>query len=67
MEIQSRFIGCNLFFLPIVFFFFPEVGSPIFLLGGHTDKMQTKGLTLEEVNRAFGDKVEMEMSVRNKP
>ncbi|KIM93335.1 hypothetical protein OIDMADRAFT_35829 [Oidiodendron maius Zn] len=39
------FIGCNLFFLPIVFFFFPE----------------TKGLTLEEVNRAFGDKVEMEM------
>jgi MFS family permease len=40
------FIGCNLFFLPIVFFFFPE----------------TKGLTLEEVNRAFGDKVEMEMS-----
>jgi hypothetical protein len=56
------FIGCNLFFLPIVFFFFPEVRSPIFLLGGHTDKMQTKGLTLEEVNRAFGDKVEMEMS-----
>lgn len=38
------FIACNLFFLPIVWFFFPE----------------TKGLSLEEVNRAFGEKVEVE-------
>jgi hypothetical protein len=44
------------------FLLFPRGRLTHFLLGGHTDKMQTKGLTLEEVNRAFGDKVEMEMS-----
>ncbi|KAF2802682.1 general substrate transporter [Mytilinidion resinicola] len=38
------FIACNLFFLPIVYFFFPE----------------TKGLSLEEVNGAFGERVEVE-------
>jgi len=40
------FIACNLAFFPIIWVFFPE----------------TMGLTLEEVNRAFGDKVELEMS-----
>lgn len=39
------FVACNLAFFPIIWIFFPE----------------TKGLTLEEVNRAFGDKVEVEM------
>ncbi|KAL1858202.1 hypothetical protein VTK73DRAFT_7913 [Phialemonium thermophilum] len=39
------FIACNCFFFPVVYFFFPE----------------TKGMTLEEVNRAFGEKVEVEL------
>ncbi|KAK7203047.1 general substrate transporter [Myxozyma melibiosi] len=39
------FIGCNVFFFPIVFFYFPE----------------TKGLTLEEINTRFGEKVEVEI------
>ncbi|EXJ82874.1 hypothetical protein A1O3_06690 [Capronia epimyces CBS 606.96] len=39
------FIACNVFFFPIIFFFFPE----------------TKGLTLEEINHAFGEKVEFEL------
>ncbi|KAH0847075.1 putative MFS sugar transporter [Fonsecaea pedrosoi] len=40
------FIGCNLVFFPIVFFYFPE----------------TKGLTLEEVNSVFGEKVQVQLS-----
>ncbi|EXJ84062.1 hypothetical protein A1O3_04729 [Capronia epimyces CBS 606.96] len=40
------FIGCNAVFFPIVFFFFPE----------------TKGLTLEEVDRAFGVKVQIQLA-----
>ncbi|KIV81151.1 hypothetical protein PV11_08590 [Exophiala sideris] len=40
------FIGCNLFFLPIVYFFFPE----------------TRKLTWEEVSRVFGETVKVEMA-----
>ncbi len=33
-----------------------------FTLYSHANTTQTKGLSLEEVNRVFGDKVAMEMS-----
>lgn len=60
------FIGCNLAFFPVIYIFFPEVYH--FRLPMQCKLRiwltfsQTKGLTLEEVNRAFGDKVEMELS-----
>jgi len=59
------FVGCNLFFFPIVYFFFPEVCLypvlPLIYIA-ITKIFQTKGLTLEEVNGVFGDKIAMEMN-----